>query len=94
MVKRNSWKRHYDRHLNHEFVSNEDVLSTVHPFVCPTPFVSAEIVYSTTKKMKSNKAAGTTGVACKTLITYNEVCMKVVTCVIESIIGDGKIRNK
>ena len=85
------WKEHYEKLLNVEFPWDSDSLPDVPPIAGPPPRISADMVASTLKKMKSGKAPGPSGLVAEMLrcgsVALNELIAKLAT----EILTEGKI---
>ncbi len=90
-AKKVAWKEHYERLLNIEFPWDCDNLPVVDPVSGPPIQVTVEMVLEAIGKMKSNKAAGPSGVVAEMLKAAGDSGVYVVTQLVNSIISSGNV---
>jgi hypothetical protein len=85
------WRKYYDKLSNEEFPWNKDVLVEVGAVNGPSEEISFEEVSAAVKKMKSNKAAGPSGVVADMLKAAGDAGSIWATDVCNSVVKEGKI---
>ena len=86
-----AWREHYEKLLNEEFDWDKDNLIFNDPIIGPEPQFNSEMVRKALSKMKSGKAAGTSGVVAEMLHASGELGIERLTCLFNSIIKEGRI---
>ena len=85
------WRAHYDKLSNEEFPWNRDTLTEVNAVSGPSEKISFEEVKAAVKKMRSNKAAGPSGVVADMLKAAGDAGSVWVTDVCNSVVKEGRI---
>ena len=84
--KKAAWKSYCNKLLNTEFEWDRNSLSTVEPIAGPAMRIERDWVKSAINKMKSNKAAGPSGIVSEMLKASS-----LVTDLVNSILSEGVI---
>ena len=90
-LRKQAWKSYYNKLLNTEFVWDRNSLSTVEPIAGPAMRIERDWVKSAINKMKSNKAAGPSGIVSEMLKASSEAGIDLVTDLVNSILNEGVI---
>jgi hypothetical protein len=85
------WRTYYDKLSNEEFPWNKDTLTEVEPVCGPVNEITIVEVMSAIKKMKSNKAAGPSGVVADMVKAAGGAGARWVLDVCNSVVKEGKI---
>ena len=75
--KKVTWKRHYERLLNIEFLWSQN-LPHVDPVAGPAKFITPDYVMKSLKRMKNGRAARPTGIVAEMLKAASDICCKVI----------------
>ena len=90
-AKKEAWRSHYNRLLNEEFAWDKEHLTIADAISGPAVKIERETVIKAIGKMKSGKATGPTGIVIDMLKASGDVCIDLVTELINDIIADGVI---
>ena len=85
------WRAHYDKLSNEEFPWNKDTLTEVDAVSGPCEKISIEEVRTAIKNIKSNKAAGPSGIVADMLKAAGDAGSIWVTDVCNSVVKEGRI---
>ena len=89
-AKKVAWKQHYERLLNEEFSWNPEDL-TADPVVGPPIHIDVEMVVKAITKMKTGKAAGTSGIVAEMLKESGDTGARLVADLANDMVRNGVI---
>ena len=83
--KKVTWKRHYERLLNIEFLRSQN-LPHVDPVAGPAELITLHDVLKSLRHMKNGKAAGPSGIVAEMLRAAPDICCKIIADLMNAII--------
>ena len=89
-AKLKTWKTHYERLLNVEFMWNSDSLPDLRPKIGPPLYITEEMVSKVIAKIKTGKAGGPSGIVIEMIKSAGKE-IKSITNLANRIIKEGRI---
>ena len=83
------WKSHYKRLLNVEFMWNSDSIPDLNPKIGRSLYITEEMISKAIAKMKTRKAAGSSGILIEMIRSASKEIIKSITNLANTIIKEG-----